>query len=215
MASVRVGRANAAVLSRVTVDYYGTPTPISSVANVNVSDARTLTITPWDASLNKPIEKAILASDVGITPSNDGKVIRLLFPQLTEERRKELKKQIAKMGEDAKVALRNIRREANDSSIALLSWNSRTSSSSFTSSAVRYYSCSSTRVTGTAPLFSMICGILSRTSLSKRFIESLLFSHYKSSEVKMQAKPGESLPVHSIIASYFLPAALVLYRKFR
>ena len=94
LASVRVGRANAAVLSRVTVDYYGTPTPISSVANVNVSDARTLTITPWDASLNKPIEKAILASDVGITPSNDGKVIRLMFPQLTEERRKELKKQI-------------------------------------------------------------------------------------------------------------------------
>ena len=114
MGSVRVGRANAAVLSRVNVDYYGTPTPISSVANVNVSDARTLTITPWDASLNKPIEKAILASDVGITPSNDGKVIRLLFPQLTEERRKELKKQISKMGEDTKVALRNIRREAND-----------------------------------------------------------------------------------------------------
>ena len=114
LASVRVGRANAAVLSRVTVDYYGTPTPISSVANVSVADARTLTITPWDGSLNKPIEKAILASDVGITPSNDGKVIRLLFPQLTEERRKELKKQIAKMGEDAKVALRNIRREAND-----------------------------------------------------------------------------------------------------
>lgn len=114
LGTVRVGRANAAVLSRVTVDYYGTPTPISSVANVSVSDARTLTITPWDASLNKPIEKAILASDVGITPSNDGKVIRLMFPQLTEERRKELKKQIAKMGEDAKVALRNIRREAND-----------------------------------------------------------------------------------------------------
>ena len=114
LGTVRVGRANAAVLSRVTVDYYGTPTPISSVANVTVADARTLTITPWDASLNKPIEKAILSSDVGITPSNDGKVIRLLFPQLTEERRKELKKQSAKMGEDAKVALRNIRREAND-----------------------------------------------------------------------------------------------------
>ena len=114
LGSVRVGRANAAVLSRVNVDYYGTPTPISSVANVNVSDARTLTITPWDASLNKPIEKAILASDVGITPSNDGKVNRQLYPQLTEERRKELKKQISKMGEDTKVALRNIRREAND-----------------------------------------------------------------------------------------------------
>ncbi len=114
LGSVRVGRANANVLSRVNVDYYGTPTPINSVANVSVSDARTLTITPWDASLNKPIEKALLASDIGITPSNDGKVIRLLFPQLTEERRKELKKQVAKMGEDAKVALRNIRREAND-----------------------------------------------------------------------------------------------------
>ena len=114
LGSVRVGRANASILSRVNVDYYGTPTPINSVANVSVSDARTLTITPWDASLNKPIEKALLASDIGITPSNDGKVIRLLFPQLTEERRKELKKQVAKMGEDAKVALRNIRREAND-----------------------------------------------------------------------------------------------------
>ena len=114
LGSVRVGRANASVLSRVNVDYYGTPTPINSVANVSVSDARTLTITPWDASLNKPIEKALLASDIGITPSNDGKVIRLLFPQLTEERRKELKKQVSKMGEEAKVALRNIRREAND-----------------------------------------------------------------------------------------------------
>lgn len=114
LGTVRVGRANAAVISHVTIDYYGTPTPINSVANVSVSDARTLTITPWDASLNKTIEKALLASDVGITPSNDGKVIRLLFPQLTEERRKELKKQVAKMGEDAKVALRNVRREAND-----------------------------------------------------------------------------------------------------
>ncbi len=114
LGTVRVGRANAAVISHVTIDYYGTPTPINSVANVSVSDARTLAITPWDASLNKAIEKALLASDVGITPSNDGKVIRLLFPQLTEERRKELKKQVAKMGEDAKVALRNIRREAND-----------------------------------------------------------------------------------------------------
>ena len=112
--SVRVGRANSVGRRRVRAAYHETPTPISSVANVNVSDARTLTITPWDASLNKPIEKAILASDVGITPSNDGKVIRLMFPQLTEERRKELKKQIAKMGEDTKVALRNIRREAND-----------------------------------------------------------------------------------------------------
>ena len=114
LGTVRVGRANAAVISHVTIDYYGTPTPINSIANVSVSDARTLTITPWDASLNKAIEKALLASDVGITPSNDGKAIRLLFPQLTEERRKELKKQVAKMGEDAKVALRNVRREAND-----------------------------------------------------------------------------------------------------
>jgi len=114
LGTVRVGRANAAVLSRVNVDYYGVPTAINQVAEVRVADARTLTITPWDASLNKPIEKAILASDVGITPTNDGKVIRLMFPQLTEERRKELKKQISKMGEDTKVALRNIRRDAND-----------------------------------------------------------------------------------------------------
>lgn len=114
LASVRVGRANAAVLSRVTVDYYGAPTAINQVADVRVADARTLAITPWDATTNKAIEKAILASDIGITPTNDGKTIRLLFPQLTEERRKELKKQIAKMGEDAKIALRNVRREAND-----------------------------------------------------------------------------------------------------
>ena len=114
LASVRVGRANAAVLSRVTVDYYGAPTAINQVADVRVADARTLAITPWDATTNKAIEKAILASDIGITPTNDGKTIRLLFPLLTEERRKELKKQIAKMGEDAKIALRNVRREAND-----------------------------------------------------------------------------------------------------
>jgi len=114
LGSVRVGRANANVLARVNVDYYGAPTPINQVADVRVADPRTLTITPWDAKLNKAIEKAILASDVGITPSNDGKTIRLMFPQLTEERRKELKKQTAKMGEDSKVALRNIRREAND-----------------------------------------------------------------------------------------------------
>ncbi|MGM9652820.1 MAG: ribosome recycling factor [Eubacteriales bacterium] len=114
LASIRVGRASAAVLSRITVDYYGAPTAINQVADVRVADARTLAITPWDSTTNKAIEKAILASDIGITPSNDGKTIRLLFPQLTEERRKELKKQIAKMGEDAKVALRNVRREAND-----------------------------------------------------------------------------------------------------
>ena len=92
LGTIRVGRANAAVLSRVTIDYYGTPTVINQVADVRVSDARTLTVTPWDSSLNKQIEKAILASDVGITPMNDGKVIRLSFPQLTEERRKEIKK---------------------------------------------------------------------------------------------------------------------------
>lgn len=118
LGTVRVGRANAAVISRVTVDYYGVATAINQVADVRVADARTLTITPWDKTLNKPIEKALLASDVGITPNNDGTVIRLVFPQLTGERRKELTKQVAKMGEDAKVALRNIRREANDATKA-------------------------------------------------------------------------------------------------
>ncbi len=112
--TVRVGRANAAVLARVNVDYYGVPTAINQVADVRVADARTLTITPWDAKMLKDIEKAILSSDIGITPQNDGKTIRLSFPQLTEERRKELKKQVAKMGEDAKVAIRNVRRDAND-----------------------------------------------------------------------------------------------------
>lgn len=112
--TVRVGRANASVLARVNVDYYGVPTAINQVADVRVADARTLTITPWDAKMLKDIEKALLASDVGITPQNDGKTIRLAFPQLTEERRKEVKKQVAKMGEDAKVAIRNIRRDAND-----------------------------------------------------------------------------------------------------
>ena len=114
LGTVRVGRANASVLSRVTVDYYGTPTAINQVADVRVADPRTLTITPWDQKLNKDIEKAILASDLGINPQNDGKTIRLSFPQLNEERRKELKKQVAKMGEDAKVAIRNVRRDAND-----------------------------------------------------------------------------------------------------
>lgn len=114
LSTIRAGRANAAVLSKVTVDYYGVPTQINQMAEVKTSDARTLTIQPWDASTLKDIEKAILASDVGITPQNDGKLIRLTFPQLTEERRKELIKQIAKHGEEAKVAIRNIRREAND-----------------------------------------------------------------------------------------------------
>ena len=114
VATIRAGRANASVLSRVTVDYYGVTTPINQVAEVKASDARTLMIQPWDASTLKNIEKAILASDVGITPQNDGKIIRLTFPQLTEERRREIIKQIAKHGEEAKVAVRNIRREAND-----------------------------------------------------------------------------------------------------
>ena len=114
LSSVRAGRANVAVLHGIEVSYYGTPTAINQMAEVKVTDARTLSITPWDSSTLKEIEKAILASDLGITPVNDGKTIRLAFPQLTEERRKELTKQISKMGEEAKVAVRNIRREAND-----------------------------------------------------------------------------------------------------
>ena len=112
--TVRAGRANPNILSRVTVDYYGTATPINQIGTVSVPDARTIVIQPWDSSTLKAVEKAILASDIGITPANDGKVIRLVFPQLTEDRRKELKKQVSKMGEDAKVAIRNIRRDAND-----------------------------------------------------------------------------------------------------
>ena len=114
LASIRAGRANPAVLDRVTVDYYGSPTPINGVATVSVPDARTIAISPWDMSLVKQIEKAILASDLGIVPQNDGKTIRLNFPPLTEDRRKELVKQILKMTEEAKVAIRNIRRDAND-----------------------------------------------------------------------------------------------------
>ncbi|MBE6650436.1 MAG: ribosome recycling factor [Ruminococcaceae bacterium] len=112
--SIRVGRASAAVLDKITVDYYGSATPINQIAAISTTDARTLVITPWDASTVKEIEKAILASDLGINPQNDGKVIRLTFPSLTEERRKEVSKQVAKCGEDSKVAVRNIRREAND-----------------------------------------------------------------------------------------------------
>ena len=112
--SIRAGRANPAVLDKVTVDYYGSPTQISGVASISVTDARTIAISPWDMSLIKQIEKAILASDLGITPQNDGKTIRLTFPPLTEDRRKDLVKQIQKMTEDAKVAVRNIRRDAND-----------------------------------------------------------------------------------------------------
>ena len=114
LSAVRAGRANPAVLDRITVDYYGSPTQISGVASVSVTDARTIAINPWDMSLLKNIEKAIQASDLGIAPQNDGKTIRLTFPPLTEDRRKELAKQVQKMAEEAKVAVRNIRREAND-----------------------------------------------------------------------------------------------------
>ena len=114
LADIRAGRANPGLLDKIDVDYYGAPTKINQMAAVKVSDARTIVITPWDGSTMKKIEKAILASDLGITPQNDGKVIRLSFPQLTEERRRELTKQVSKLGEDAKVAIRNIRREAND-----------------------------------------------------------------------------------------------------
>ena len=110
--SVRAGRANAQVLDRIAVEYYGAETPIGQVATVASPDARTLTISPWDNSLLKPIEKAIQASDLGINPQNDGRLIRLVFPQLTEERRKDLTKQVRKYGEEAKVAIRNLRRDA-------------------------------------------------------------------------------------------------------
>lgn len=113
-AAIRAGRANPAVLDRIMVDYYGTPTPIQQMAAVSVQDARVLVIQPWDKSSLKSIEKAIQASDLGINPANDGTVIRLAFPQLTEERRKELGKDIKKLGEDAKVAVRAIRRDSND-----------------------------------------------------------------------------------------------------
>ncbi len=112
--TVRAGRANPGVLRGVEVDYYGTPTAINQMAEVKLADARTLTITPWDASTVKSIEKAILASDIGITPQSDGRTIRLSFPQPTGERRKEMTKQVAKMGEDVKVSIRNIRRDAVD-----------------------------------------------------------------------------------------------------
>lgn len=114
LAAVRAGRANAAVLDQISVDYYGVPTPIQQVASISVPDPRSLLIQPWDASVLKGIEKAILASELGINPQNDGRAIRLVFPQLTEERRKELAKQVKKYGEEAKVAVRNIRRDAID-----------------------------------------------------------------------------------------------------
>ena len=113
-AAIRAGRANPAVLDRITVEYYGAQTPINQIAAVSVSEARVLVIQPWDKGALKAIEKAIQASDLGINPQNDGSVIRLTFPQLTEERRKDLCKEIKKLGEDAKVAVRSIRRDAND-----------------------------------------------------------------------------------------------------
>ena len=112
--SVRAGRANAKVLDHIMVEYYGVDTPIGQVGTISTPDARTLMIQPWDTSLLKPIEKALQMSDLGINPQNDGRVIRLIFPQLTEERRKELTKLVKKYGEDAKVAVRNIRRDAMD-----------------------------------------------------------------------------------------------------
>ena len=112
--AVRAGRANAKVLDRITVEYYGSETPLNGVATISSPDARTLVIQPWDTSLLKEIQKAIQASDLGINPQNDGKVVRLVFPQLTEERRKELTKQVKKYAEDAKVAMRNIRRDGMD-----------------------------------------------------------------------------------------------------
>lgn len=112
--AVRAGRANPAILDRVTVDYYGTPTPVNQMAAISVPEPRMLMIQPWDASTLKDIEKAINTAEIGINPSNDGKVIRLVFPALTEERRKELVKDISKRGEEAKVAVRNVRRDAMD-----------------------------------------------------------------------------------------------------
>ncbi len=114
LSTIRAGRANPDVLKKINVDYYGSPTPVSSIAEIKVTDARTIVITAWDKSAMKEIEKAILTSDLGINPQNDGSAIRLSFPPTTEERRRELSKQISKLGEDAKVAVRNIRRDAND-----------------------------------------------------------------------------------------------------
>lgn len=113
-ANIRAGRANPNILNKIKVEYYGTPTPLQQVGNISVPEARTIMITPWEPSLLKEIEKAILCSDLGLTPNNDGKSIILNFPELTEERRKELVKDIKKKGENAKVAIRNVRRDAND-----------------------------------------------------------------------------------------------------
>lgn len=114
LSSVRAGRANPAILDKITVDYYGTPTPIGQIAAISVPDARTILISPWETSTLKAVEKAINASDLGINPNNDGKVIRLNIPALTEEKRKDLTKQVSKMSEEAKVHIRNVRRDANE-----------------------------------------------------------------------------------------------------
>ena len=114
LAEVRAGRANPAILNKVMIDYYGTPTPINQVAGISVPEARLIVIQPWDASILKEIEREIIKAEIGINPNNDGKVIRLAFPELTEERRKELVKEIKKMGEDAKVSVRSVRREGKD-----------------------------------------------------------------------------------------------------
>ncbi len=113
--NIRAGRANPRLLDKITVDYYGQPSPIQNIANISVPEARVIQIQPWEATLIKDIEKAIMQSDIGITPSNDGKIVRLIFPELTEERRKDLVKDVKKKAENAKVAIRNIRRDANDS----------------------------------------------------------------------------------------------------
>ena len=112
--TIRAGRANPHILDRITVDYYGAPTPLNQVGNITIPEARLIQIQPWDTTLLKAIEKAINTSDIGINPNNDGKVIRLVFPELTEERRKALTKDVKKKGEDAKVAVRNVRRDGND-----------------------------------------------------------------------------------------------------
>ena len=114
LASIRAGRANPAILDKITVEYYGAQTPLAQVGTISVPEARTIIVQPWDVSVLKEIEKAILASDIGINPNNDGKVIRLIFPELTEERRKALAKDVKKKGDEAKVAIRNIRRDANE-----------------------------------------------------------------------------------------------------
>ena len=119
LSEVRAGRANPSILNKISVEYYGTPTPINQVAGISVPEARLIIIQPWDASILKEIEKAILASDIGINPNNDGKVIRLVFPELTEERRKDLVKDIKKMAEESKVAIRVIRREGIDKAKAM------------------------------------------------------------------------------------------------